>query len=58
MNFCTIFGNTFLGYFTSAVYVPATVDLRHFFDTSLTVINATIALFIFVVGLAVSSIAD
>ncbi|KAL1928108.1 hypothetical protein VTP01DRAFT_3024 [Rhizomucor pusillus] len=52
MNFCTIFGNTFLGYFTSAVYVPATVDLRHFFDTSLTVINATIALFIFVVGLA------
>ncbi|KAL1931601.1 hypothetical protein VTP01DRAFT_9744 [Rhizomucor pusillus] len=51
-NFGLVFFNSLIGYFTSSVYMPATENLREYFDTSLTTINATIALFIFVVGAA------
>ncbi|ORY95220.1 hypothetical protein BCR43DRAFT_295381 [Syncephalastrum racemosum] len=36
-NFCVVFMNAFVGYFSSAVYMPATNDLRQYFNTNLTV---------------------
>lgn len=44
--------NAFIGYFSSAVYMPATRDIMAYFDTNLTVINATIALFILMNAIA------
>ncbi|KAG2198262.1 hypothetical protein INT47_004346 [Mucor saturninus] len=44
--------NSFMGYFSSAVYMPATNDIMIYFNTSLTTINATIALFLLMTALA------
>ncbi|CAO3620800.1 unnamed protein product [Mucor hiemalis] len=44
--------NSFMGYFSSAVYMPATRDIMVFFDTNLTLINATIALFLLMNAIA------
>ncbi|EPB84183.1 hypothetical protein HMPREF1544_09046 [Mucor circinelloides 1006PhL] len=38
--------DSFIGYFTSAIYMPAVHDIMVYFDTNLTTINATIALFL------------
>jgi multidrug resistance protein len=38
--------NSFIGYFTSAIYMPAVRDIMIYFKTNLTTINATIALFL------------
>ncbi|KAG2199219.1 hypothetical protein INT47_010594, partial [Mucor saturninus] len=44
--------NSFMGYFSSAVYMPATHDIMTYFNTNLTTINATIALFLLMNALA------
>ncbi|KAL9558281.1 hypothetical protein MBANPS3_000981 [Mucor bainieri] len=44
--------NSFMGYFSSAVYMPATHDIMVYFDTNLTLINATIALFLLMNAIA------
>ncbi|KAI9486471.1 MAG: major facilitator superfamily domain-containing protein [Benjaminiella poitrasii] len=38
--------DSFIGYFSSAVYMPAVKDIMNYFQTDLTTINATIALFL------------
>ncbi|KAG1098980.1 hypothetical protein G6F42_017902 [Rhizopus arrhizus] len=38
--------DSFIGYFTSAIYMPAVGDIMAYFQTNLTTINATIALFL------------
>ncbi|KAL0138790.1 major facilitator superfamily domain-containing protein [Mucor lusitanicus] len=38
--------DSFIGYFTSAIYMPAVADIMIYFQTNLTTINATIALFL------------
>ncbi|KAL7334133.1 hypothetical protein PS15p_202944 [Mucor circinelloides] len=38
--------DSFIGYFTSAIYMPAVGDIMVYFQTNLTTINATIALFL------------
>ncbi|KAI8984282.1 major facilitator superfamily domain-containing protein [Mycotypha africana] len=44
--------NAFMGYFSSAVYIPASHDIMLYFNTNLTVINATIALFLLMIAIA------
>ncbi|KAI9362358.1 major facilitator superfamily domain-containing protein [Pilaira anomala] len=44
--------NSFMGYFSSAVYLPATHDIMNYFQTDLTTINSTIALFLLTNALA------
>ncbi|KAI9486470.1 MAG: major facilitator superfamily domain-containing protein [Benjaminiella poitrasii] len=44
--------NSFMGYFSSAVYMPATNDIRLYFNTNLTLINSTIALFLLMNAIA------
>ncbi|KAI8886540.1 MFS general substrate transporter [Backusella circina FSU 941] len=44
--------NAFIGYFSSAIYIPATQDIIDEFDTNITIINATIALFLLVNGIS------
>ncbi|CEI92095.1 hypothetical protein RMCBS344292_06368 [Rhizopus microsporus] len=51
-GFFIVFMMSFMGYFTSAVYMPATHDIMVYFNTNLTVINATIALYIMMNAIA------
>ncbi|KAG1474812.1 hypothetical protein G6F56_000120 [Rhizopus delemar] len=41
----------FLGPVTSSIYIPAIAQVRHSFNASSTTINATISLYVFVIGL-------
>ncbi|KAI8060107.1 major facilitator superfamily domain-containing protein [Gongronella butleri] len=41
-----------MGYFSSAVYMPATEQIREYFQTGLTAINTTIAFFVLLLGIA------
>ncbi|KAI8888865.1 MFS general substrate transporter [Backusella circina FSU 941] len=51
-NFTVVAMNAFIGYFSSAVYMPATGDIMIYFNTNLTTINATIALFLLMNAIA------
>ncbi|KAI8338548.1 major facilitator superfamily domain-containing protein [Chlamydoabsidia padenii] len=50
LNFGIISAISFMGYFTSAIYMPATEQIREYFDTDLTIINISIAFFVFFLG--------
>ncbi|KAI9305132.1 major facilitator superfamily domain-containing protein [Cunninghamella echinulata] len=41
-----------MGYFSSAVYMPATEQIRVYFNTDLTIINMSIAFFVLILGIA------
>ncbi|ORX59725.1 MFS general substrate transporter [Hesseltinella vesiculosa] len=41
-----------MGYFSSAVYMPATTEIREYFNTSITVVNTTIAFFVLLLGIS------
>ncbi|KAI8062863.1 major facilitator superfamily domain-containing protein [Gongronella butleri] len=51
-NFFVLFWNAFVAFFTSSNYTPAILDVRAYFECDISVITATIALYIFVSGLA------
>ncbi|ORZ05854.1 major facilitator superfamily domain-containing protein [Absidia repens] len=51
-NFIVIFINAFVSFFSSSIYVPAILSIQEFFDTNIVVINATIALYLMISGIA------
>ncbi|CAO3671234.1 unnamed protein product [Rhizopus stolonifer] len=51
-GFSIVFLMSFIGYFTSAVYMPALQDITAYFNTTATVINATVALYILMNAIA------
>ncbi|SAM02809.1 hypothetical protein [Absidia glauca] len=52
LNFTLVSAISFMGYFSSAIYLPATEQIRAYFDTDLTIINISIAFFVFFLGVA------
>ncbi|KAI7871798.1 major facilitator superfamily domain-containing protein [Spinellus fusiger] len=44
--------NAFMGYFTSSIYLPATSAMKDEFKVDITTINATVSLFVFIIGIA------
>ncbi|ORZ18834.1 major facilitator superfamily domain-containing protein [Absidia repens] len=52
VNFFIVSAISFMGYFSSAIYMPATEQIRAYFDTDLTIINISIAFFVLFLGVA------
>ncbi|SAM05412.1 hypothetical protein [Absidia glauca] len=52
LNFAIVFINAFVSFFSSSIYVPALLSVQHFFNVEITVITATIALYIMISGIA------
>ncbi|KAI8078699.1 major facilitator superfamily domain-containing protein [Halteromyces radiatus] len=52
LNFIVVFCNSFISFFSSSIYVPAILSVQQYFHTSITAMNATIALYILISGVA------
>ncbi|KAI9281043.1 major facilitator superfamily domain-containing protein [Sporodiniella umbellata] len=50
--FFVVFWVSFVGYFSSSIYIPALKDITAYFDTDPNVMNATVALFILMNAIA------